>query len=50
MIEAGADAVIVGSAIIRKIQETKNKKTSLALLSNYILDLKLACRENKKRL
>ena len=50
MIEAGADAVIVGSAIIRKIQETKNKKTSLALLSNYILDLKLACRVNKKRL
>ena len=50
MIEAGADAVIVGSAIIRKIQETKNKKTSLALLRNYILDLKLACRVNKKRL
>lgn len=49
MIDAGADAVIVGSAIIRKIQETKTKKTSLALLSNYILDLKLACRENKKR-
>jgi len=50
MIEAGADAVIVGSAIIRKIQETKTKKTLLALLRNYILDLKLACRENKKRL
>lgn len=50
MIEAGADAVIVGSAIIRKIKETKSKETLLNLLRNYIIDMKLACRENKKRL
>lgn len=45
MLEAGADAVIVGSAIIRKIKETENKKKLPTILRDFTVDMKNACRE-----
>ena len=45
MLEAGADAVIVGSAIIRKIKETENKKKLPSILRDFTIDMKNACRE-----
>ena len=45
MIEAGADAVIVGSAIINKIKCNNNNKTEmLERLRSYILQMKRACK------
>lgn len=45
MLQAGADAVIVGSAIIRKIKETENKKKLPNILRDFTIDMKNACRE-----
>ena len=45
MLHAGADAVIVGSAIIRKIKETENKKKLPSILRDFTIDMKNACRE-----
>lgn len=45
MLQAGADAVIVGSAIVRKIKETENKKKLLSILRDFTIDMKNACRE-----
>ncbi len=41
----GADAVIVGSAIIRKIKETENKKNLPNILRNFTVDMKTTCHE-----
>ena len=47
MVEAGADAVIVGSAIIDKIKKySSNKKTMLIQLRSFIKEMKTVC--NKK--
>ena len=46
MIKAGADAVIVGSAIIEKIKSNSNDKTKmLENLSSYITSMKRACKQ-----
>jgi len=45
MLHAGADAVIVGSAIIRKIKETENKKKLPTILRDFTVDMKNACHE-----
>jgi len=45
MLQAGADAVIVGSAIIRKIKETENKKKLASILRDFTVDMKNACHE-----
>jgi tryptophan synthase alpha chain len=45
MLQAGADAVIVGSAIIRKIKETENKKNLPSILRNFTVDMKTTCHE-----
>jgi tryptophan synthase alpha chain len=46
MIKAGADAVIVGSAIINKIKSNNNNKPDmLNCLRSYITQMKQACRE-----
>ena len=45
MLQAGADAVIVGSAIIRKIKETENKKNLPSILKDFTVDMKTACHE-----
>jgi len=47
MLEAGADAVIVGSAIIRKIKETENKKKLPNILRDFTVDMKTACHKIK---
>ena len=44
MINAGADAVIIGSAIIKKIQEIENKETLLNTLNRFIYELKNSCK------
>ena len=45
MIEAGADAVIIGSAIIKKIiKEIENKERMLNILNKFIYELKNSCR------
>jgi tryptophan synthase alpha subunit len=47
MIEAGADAVIVGSAIIDKIKSNNDrngKKEMLNRLGSYITQMKRACK------
>jgi tryptophan synthase alpha chain len=47
MIEAGADAVIVGSAIINKIKSSNNrngKREMLNRLGSYITQMKRACK------
>ena len=45
MIDAGADAVIIGSAIIKKIiKEIENKERMLNLLNKFIYELKNSCR------
>ena len=43
MINAGADAVIVGSAIIKKIKDIENKKKMLQELNSFVSDMKKAC-------
>ena len=44
MIDAGADAVIIGSAIIKKIKELENKETLFTTLNRFIYELKNSCR------
>ncbi|MGI0000421.1 MAG: tryptophan synthase subunit alpha, partial [Nitrososphaeraceae archaeon] len=45
MIDAGADAVIIGSAIIKKIiKEIENKERLLNTLNRFIYELKNSCR------
>ena len=45
MIDAGADAVIIGSAIIKKIiKEIENKERMLNILNKFIYELKNSCR------
>src|ERR671913_268482 len=45
MIDAGADAVIIGSAIIKKIiKEIENKERLLNILNRFIYELKNSCR------
>lgn len=44
MINAGADAVIIGSAIIKKIKELEHKETLLTTLNKFISELKNSCR------
>jgi tryptophan synthase alpha chain len=43
MVHAGADAVIVGSAIIEKIKDIKNKKKMLQELDFFTSTMKKAC-------
>ncbi|HEX6647318.1 MAG TPA: tryptophan synthase subunit alpha [Nitrososphaeraceae archaeon] len=44
MIKAGADAVIIGSAIIKKIKELENKETLFTTLNRFISELKNSCK------
>ena len=44
MSNAGADAVIVGSAIINKIKSFTNKKKMLQELQCFVIDMKKACK------
>jgi tryptophan synthase alpha chain len=44
MINAGADAVIIGSAIIKKIKEFENKESLFTTLNRFISELKNSCR------
>lgn len=44
MINAGADAVIIGSAIIKKIKELENKESLFTTLNRFISELKNSCR------
>jgi tryptophan synthase alpha chain len=43
MISAGADGVIIGSAIVKKVQSSLGKKNMLSNLAMYIKSLKAAC-------
>ena len=46
IIEAGADAVIVGSAIVDKIKSNTNNKTKmLETLRSYVIEMKRACKQ-----
>ena len=48
IIEAGADAVIVGSAIVDKIKSNTNNKTKmLETLRSYIIEMKRACKQKR---
>lgn len=44
MIKAGVDAVIIGSAIIKKIKELENKETLFTTLNRFISELKNSCK------
>jgi tryptophan synthase alpha chain len=44
MVDAGADAVIIGSAIVEKIKSNPNKEKMLLELRSYIVSLKNACK------
>lgn len=44
MIKAGVDAVIIGSAIIKKIKELENKESLFTTLNRFISELKNSCR------
>jgi tryptophan synthase alpha chain len=44
MIDAGADAVIIGSAIIKKIKEIENEETLVNMLNRFIYELKNSCK------
>ena len=48
MLDAGADAIIVGSAIVDRM--SKNKKAMAADLKSFAASLKKVCRQNKARL
>ncbi|HEU4482239.1 MAG TPA: tryptophan synthase subunit alpha [Nitrososphaeraceae archaeon] len=43
MINAGADGVIIGSAIIKKIKELENKESLFTTLNRFISELKNSC-------
>ena len=48
IIEAGADAVIVGSAIVNKIKSNTNNKTKmLETLRSYVIEMKRACKQKR---
>lgn len=47
-IEAGADGIIIGSAIIKKINEKRNKIEMLNDLTRYVLELKSSFNTNVK--
>jgi tryptophan synthase alpha chain len=48
IIEAGADAVIVGSAIVNKIKSnTSNKTKMLETLHSYVIEMKRACKQKR---
>ena len=48
IIEAGADAVIVGSAIVDKIKSNANNKTKmLETLRSYVIEMKKACKQKR---
>ena len=48
IIEAGADAVIVGSAIVNKIKSNTNNKTKmLETLHSYVIEMKRACKQKR---
>ena len=48
IIEAGADAVIVGSAIVNKIRSNINNKTKmLETLRSYVIEMKRACKQKR---
>lgn len=44
MINAGADAIIIGSAIIKKIKELENKESLFTTLNRFISELKNSCK------
>jgi tryptophan synthase alpha chain len=44
MVDAGADAVIIGSAIVKKIKSRANKRKMLQHLRSYTLNMKKACK------
>jgi tryptophan synthase alpha chain len=44
MMQAGADAVIVGSAIVNRISKSKNRRAMLEDLNKFAASLKKACR------
>jgi tryptophan synthase alpha subunit len=44
MMQAGADAIIVGSAIVDRISKSKNRRAMLADLKKFAASLKQACR------
>ncbi len=47
MIEAGADGTIVGSAIVKKIKEIKNRETLLNTLTMFAREMKNSCKIEK---
>jgi len=47
MIEAGADGTIVGSAIVKKIKEIKDKETLLNTLTTFAREMKNSCKIEK---
>jgi tryptophan synthase alpha chain len=44
MSSAGADAIIIGSAIIKKMKSFTNKKKMLQELQYFVIDMKKACK------
>ena len=47
MIHAGADGVIIGSAIIKKIKEIENKELLLNILNGFTYEMKNSCKIDK---
>ena len=47
MIDAGADGVIIGSAIIKKIKEIENKELLLNTLNRFAHEMKNSCKTEK---
>lgn len=47
MIDAGADGVIIGSAIIKKIKEIENKELLLNTLNRFAHEMKNSCKMEK---
>jgi tryptophan synthase alpha chain len=47
MINAGADGVIIGSAIIKKIKEIENKELLLNILNKFAYEMKNSCKIDK---
>jgi tryptophan synthase alpha chain len=48
IIEAGADAVIVGSAIVNKIKSNNNNnRKMLETLRSYVIEMKRACKQKR---
>lgn len=47
MLDSGADAIIVGSAIVDRIGKAKNQRAMLADLKSFAASLKKACRQHK---